>query len=201
MIKISILSPKLQEYQNSSGLLTLTVYFDIDTDPDTAEVQVNNRVSLALPELPDTVRSTGVKVEKRSASILMLIGINSPDGRYDELYLSNYVATQIKDVLGRVKGVGLVTIFGAKDFGMRVWLDPGRLKARGLTPDEVVNALREQNVQVAAGKIGEPPAPDGTNFEYTLTTLGRGGTSVGTALRSASRSKMPRRPKDSYDGK
>ena len=100
-------------------------------------------------------------------------GGDAADGRYDDVFISNYATTRIKDVLGRVEGVGKVTIFGAKDFGMRVWLDPGRLKARGLTPDEVVNALREQNVQVAAGKIGEPPAPDGTNFEYTLTTLGR----------------------------
>jgi HAE1 family hydrophobic/amphiphilic exporter-1 len=157
----------------AAGAYNLTVTFEVGTDVDMATVLTQNRVKLAEPKLPEEVRRQGVKVEKRSTQIVLMVGLTSPDERYDDIYLSNYATTRIKDVLGRVEGVGQVTIFGAKDFGMRVWLDPGRLKARDLTADEVVGALREQNVQVAAGKIGEPPTSTGTNFEYTLTTLGR----------------------------
>ncbi len=157
----------------AAGSYELTVTFEVGTDVDMATVLTQNRVKIAEPKLPEEVNRQGVKVEKRSTQMILMAALNSPDGRYDDVYLSNYATTRIKDVLGRVEGVGKVNIFGAKDFGMRVWLDPGRLKARNLTADEVVGALREQNVQVAAGKIGEPPSAIGTNFEYTLTTLGR----------------------------
>lgn len=157
----------------AAGSYELTVTFEVGTDVDMATVLTQNRVGLAEPQLPEEVKRQGVVVEKRSTQIVLMVALESPDARFDDIYLSNYGTTRIKDVLGRVDGVGKVTIFGAKDFGMRVWLDPGRLKARNLTADEVVNALREQNVQVAAGKIGEPPTAQGTNFEYTLTTLGR----------------------------
>jgi HAE1 family hydrophobic/amphiphilic exporter-1 len=157
----------------AAGSYNLTVTFEVGTDVDMATVLTQNRVKLAEPRLPEEVRRQGVVVEKRSTQIVAMVSLESPDERYDDIYLSNYATTRIKDVLGRVEGVGKVTIFGAKDFGMRVWLDPGRLKARGLTADEIVQALREQNVQVAAGKIGEPPSATGTSFEYTLTTLGR----------------------------
>jgi HAE1 family hydrophobic/amphiphilic exporter-1 len=157
----------------AAGSYDLTVTFEVGTDVDMATVLTQNRVKIAEPKLPEEVKRQGVNVEKRSTQMVLMVALDSPDERYDDVYLSNYATTRIKDVLGRVEGVGKVTIFGAKDFGMRVWLDPGRLKARGLTADEVVAALREQNVQVAAGKIGEPPSAIGTNFEYTLTTLGR----------------------------
>jgi HAE1 family hydrophobic/amphiphilic exporter-1 len=157
----------------ASGSYELTVTFEVGTDVDMATVLTQNRVKIAEPKLPEEVKRQGVNVEKRSTQMVLMLALESPDERYDDVYLSNYATTRIKDVIGRVEGVGKVSIFGAKDFGMRVWLDPGRLKARGLTADEIVNALREQNVQVAAGKIGEPPTANGTNFEYTLTTLGR----------------------------
>jgi HAE1 family hydrophobic/amphiphilic exporter-1 len=157
----------------AAGAYDLTVTFEVGTDVDMATVLTQNRVKLAEPKLPEEVRRQGVKVEKRSTQIVLMAALASPDERYDDIYLSNYATTRVKDVLGRVEGVGQVTIFGAKDFGMRVWLDPGRLKARDLTAEDVVGALREQNVQVAAGKIGEPPTSTGANFEYTLTTLGR----------------------------
>jgi HAE1 family hydrophobic/amphiphilic exporter-1 len=157
----------------AAGSYELTVSFEVGTDVDMATVLTQNRVKLAEPMLPEEVKRQGVKVEKRSTQMVLMAALNSPDGRYDDVYLSNYATTRIKDVLGRVEGVGKVNIFGAKDFGMRIWLDPSRMKALALTADEVVGALREQNVQVAAGKIGEPPSATGTNFEYTLTTLGR----------------------------
>jgi HAE1 family hydrophobic/amphiphilic exporter-1 len=157
----------------SSGDMNLTVTFEVGTDPDMAQVLTQNRVSIADPKLPEDVKRQGVTTKKQSTAMVLLVSLFSPDGRYDELYLSNYVTTQIKDTLARVNGVGEVQVFGAKDYGMRIWLDPELLKARGLTTDEVLGALREQNVQVAAGKIGEPPNPAGLNFEYTLTTQGR----------------------------
>ena len=164
-------------YMNSkssgNGSMGLTVTFEVGTDVDMAAVLTQNRVAIAEPMLPEEVKQQGVTVKKQSTSIVMAVSVNSPDGRYDELFLSNYVTTQIKDVLTRVEGVGEVMVFGAKDYGMRVWLDPNLLRARGLTTDEVVAALREQNVQVAAGKIGEQPNSQGLNFEYSISTQGR----------------------------
>ncbi|MDX1382440.1 MAG: efflux RND transporter permease subunit, partial [Thermoanaerobaculia bacterium] len=157
----------------SSGNMDLTVTFEVGTDVDMAAVLTQNRVAIAEPALPQEVRQQGVTTKKKSTSMVMVVSVFSPNGTYDELFMSNYVATQIKDVLARVEGVGEVTVFGAKDFGMRVWLDPNLLKARGLTTDDVLGALREQNVQVAAGKLGERPNPAGLNFEYQLTTKGR----------------------------
>ncbi len=122
-----------------------------------ATVLTQNRVSVAEPLLPEEVKRQGVKVKKKSTKLVLCTTLYSPDGRYDDMFLSNYATTQIKDVLARVEGVGEVQVFGAKDYGMRIWLDPDLLKARGLTTAEVIGALQEQNVQVAAGKIGEPP--------------------------------------------
>ncbi|MDJ0786582.1 MAG: multidrug efflux RND transporter permease subunit [Myxococcota bacterium] len=158
---------------SSDGSLDLTVTFAIGTDPDMATVLTQNRVNLANPLLPEEVKRQGVKVDKQSTNMVMVVSLASPDGRFDDVYLSNYATTRIMDTLARTDGVGLVSIFGAKDFGMRIWLDPARLKARGLTTDELVSALREQNVQVAAGQIGAPPNPAGLAFQYTVTTLGR----------------------------
>jgi HAE1 family hydrophobic/amphiphilic exporter-1 len=157
----------------SDGSMDLTVTFAIGTDPDMATVLTQNRVNLAMPVLPEEVSRQGVKVEKQSTSMVMALALNSPDATFDDIYLSNYATTQVKDVLARLEGVGSIQVFGAKDFGMRVWIDPALLKARGLTTDEVVQSLREQNVQVAAGTIGAPPIASGQNFQYTVTTLGR----------------------------
>ncbi len=163
----------MQSKSTSAGTMDLTVSFEIGTDPDMAAVLTQNRVSIAEPLLPEEVKRQGVKTEKQSTQLTLMVNLISPDGRYDDVFISNYATTQVNDVLARVPGVGKVQGMGAKDFGMRIWLDPGKLKARGLTTDELVAALREQNVQVAAGKIGQPPNPAGLNFEYAITTLGR----------------------------
>jgi HAE1 family hydrophobic/amphiphilic exporter-1 len=163
----------MQSKSGSDGSLDLTVTFAIGTDVDMATVLTQNRVNIAMPVLPEEVTRQGVKVEKKSTNMVLALTLYSPDGRYDDIFLSNYATTQIKDVLARLDGVGDVKIFGAKDFGMRIWIDPARLRARGLTSDDVVGALREQNVQVAAGQIGAPPTPSGSNFQYNISTLGR----------------------------
>ena len=151
----------------------LTVTFAVGTDIDMATVLVQNRVAIATPKLPDEVKREGVKVEKRSTAMVLLVNLYSPDGQFDEIYISNYVGQNIKDVLARVPGVGKVQIMGAKDFGMRIWLDPDKLKARNLTTVDVVDAIREQNVQVAAGQIGAPPSPAGQQFQFTVNAQGR----------------------------
>ena len=138
-----------------------------------AQVRVQNRVALAMPNLPDVVRATGITTRKRSPELLLTVSLNSPEGRYDQLYLSNYAVTRLKDELSRLKGVSDVTIFGQRDYATRVWVDPDRLAARSLTALDVVNALRAQNAQVAAGQVGQPPTFDGQPFQVTITTVGR----------------------------
>jgi multidrug efflux pump len=138
----------------TDGVLTLTVTFRIGTDVDLAQVQVQNRVSQALPRLPDEVRQLGVTTVKSSPDLTMVIHLVSPDKRYDMVYLRNYALLQVKDELARIPGVGQVLIFGAGDYAMRIWVDPQKVAARGLSAGDVVNAIREQNVQVAAGVIG-----------------------------------------------
>ncbi len=155
------------------GGYSLTITFEVGTDVDMATVLVQNRVNIATPKLPDEVKREGVKTDKRSTNMVLMVNMISPDRRYDEIYLSNYVGTQIKDVLSRVPGVGSVQVMGAKDFGMRLWLDPNRLRSMQLTVNDVVQAIQEQNVQVAAGQIGAPPSPPGQQFQYTVNTLGR----------------------------
>jgi len=157
----------------SDGTYSLTVTFNIGTDMDMATVLVQNRVSIAEPKLPEEVRRQGITVKKQSTQIVQLITLFSPNGYFDDLYLSNYASINLRDELSRIEGVGEVTVFGAGDYSMRIWLDPRLLKARNLTTEDVLNALREQNVQVAAGQIGAPPAPPGTAFQYTINTLGR----------------------------
>jgi HAE1 family hydrophobic/amphiphilic exporter-1 len=163
----------MSSISSAAGAYNLTVTFEVGTDVDMATVLTQNRVSIAEPLLPEEVKRQGVTVRKRSTNIVLMVALSSPDARFDDIYLSNYATTRLKDVLGRVPGVGEVTIFGAKDFGMRVWLDPPRMRARGVTSDDVIGALREQNVQVAAGAIGEPPIEEGQNFQFTITTKGR----------------------------
>jgi hydrophobe/amphiphile efflux-1 (HAE1) family protein len=154
------------------GSLVLTVTFRIGTDIDRAQVQVQNRVAQALPRLPDDVRAIGVSTKKTTPAFLMVVHLTSPDGRYDSLYLRNYASLNVRDLLARIPGVGDVRVFGAGDYAMRVWLDPQKMAARDLTTGDVVNSIREQNVQVAAGQIGAPPAA-GSEFQLALNARGR----------------------------
>ncbi|HQL54719.1 MAG TPA: efflux RND transporter permease subunit, partial [Phycisphaerae bacterium] len=157
----------------NDGTYSLNVTFELGVDLDMAQVLVQNRVSMATPSLPDVVKQTGVTTKKKSPNIMLVVNLFSPDGRYDQLYLSNYATIQIRDELARLSGVGDVSFLGQQDYSMRVWLDPEQLWARNLTTTDVVNAVKEQNVQVAAGQIGQPPVPAGQDFQYTMSTLGR----------------------------
>ncbi len=157
----------------NDGSYSLTVTFDVGTDIDLAAVKVQNRVSVAEPRLPSEVRQQGVSTRKRSQSMLMVLAPHSPNGKYDQLFLSNYVSIYMKDELSRVPGVGDVSVFGVKDYSMRIWLNPDRLAARSLTVGDVIAALRTQNVQVAAGEIGGPPVESNAGFQYTIQTKGR----------------------------
>jgi multidrug efflux pump len=158
----------------ADGVMTLTITFGLGTDLDKAQVQVQNRVSQALPRLPVEVQRLGVTTEKTSPDLLMVVHLVSPDNRYDMLYLANLAILQVKDELGRLPGVGNVQIFGAGDFSMRVWLNPNKLASHNLTATDVVQAIREQNVQVAAGVLGAPPTNTGsTAFQLLVNTQGR----------------------------
>jgi multidrug efflux pump len=157
----------------SDGALTLTITFAVGTDLDNAQVAVQNRVAQALPRLPQDVQRIGVTTEKASPDFLLIAHLVSPDERYDMLYLSNYALLRVKDELARLPGVGAVQVFGAGEYSMRVWLDPNRLASRQLTATDVVRAIREQNIQVAAGVLGAPPAPSGATFQLTINAQGR----------------------------
>jgi multidrug efflux pump len=157
----------------SDGALTLTVTFAVGTDLDNAQVAVQNRVAQALARLPQDVQRIGVTTEKASPDFLLIAHLVSPDERYDMLYLSNYALLRVKDELARLPGVGAVQVFGAGEYSMRVWLDPNRLASRQLTATDVVRAIREQNIQVAAGVLGAPPAPNGASFQLTINAQGR----------------------------
>ena len=157
----------------NDGAYNLTVTFDLGTDLNMAQVLVQNRVSLAMPLLPPQVQVQGVSTKKKSPSILLAVNLISPDGRYDDIYLSNYATIQLKDELSRINGVGDVTYLGQRDYSMRVWLDPQKMAARSLTTSDIVHAVEAQNIQVAAGQIGQQPVPDGQQFQLTMSTLGR----------------------------
>src|SRR5215210_1266774 len=157
----------------SDGVLTMTVTFRVGTDPDLAQVQVQNRVSQALPRLPEEVRQLGVTTVKSSPNFIMVVHLLSPDSRYDVTYLRNYGLLQVKDVLARIPGIGQVEVFGGGDYSMRVWLDPGKIAARGLAATDVVNSIREQNVQVAAGVVGGPPMPVPVDYQLSINARGR----------------------------
>ena len=163
----------MQSTAASDGSYTLTVTFEIGTDLDFAQVLVQNRVATALAQLPQAVQSQGVKVQKRSTAILLIASLASTDPAHDSLFLSNYAVINLNDELARLSGVGNVTVFGAGQYAMRVWLDPARLQARQLTPQDVVAAIQQQSQQVTAGQLGAPPAPDGTAFQFTLEVQGR----------------------------
>jgi hydrophobe/amphiphile efflux-1 (HAE1) family protein len=155
------------------GQLVLQITFKLGTNLDIAQVLVQNRVAIAEPRLPEEVRRIGVTVRKSSPDLMMVIHLSSPDKSRDLLYISNYATLQIRDVLARLDGVGDVRVFSARDYAMRIWLDPDRIAARGLTAGEVIQALRAQNVQVASGVLNQPPVPQATAFQVNVETLGR----------------------------
>ncbi len=163
----------MQSYSGADGTYNLTVTFKIGTDLNFAQVLVQNRVSSALSQLPQSVQNQGVTVQKKSTSILLFVTLTSPDSRYDSLFLSNYATLNLKDELARLPGVGNVTVFGAGQYSMRIWLDPSKLQARGLMPQDVVQAIQQQSQQVTAGQIGMPPTPSGQAFQITLNVNGR----------------------------
>jgi multidrug efflux pump len=162
----------MSSQNTSDGALMLTVTFKIGTNVERAETAVQNRVQRALPRLPEEVRQIGVTTVKSSPNLTMVVHLNSPDGRYDDLYLRNYAVLNIKDQLARLKGIGEVQLFGSGDYAMRIWLDPQKVAARNLSASDVVNAIREQNVQVAAGVVGQGPSK-GADFQLTVNTQGR----------------------------
>ena len=162
----------MQSQATADGVLTLTVTFKIGTNVEQAETDVQNRVQRALPRLPEEVRNLGVTTIKSSPNLTMVVHLKSPDKRYDEIYLRNYALLNVKDRLARIPGVGQVQLFGSGDYAMRIWLDPQKVAARGLTASEVVTAIREQNVQVAAGVVGQSPNKD-AEFQLSVNTLGR----------------------------
>lgn len=157
----------------NDGRFSISITFDIGTNLDIAQVQVQNRVQIALPRLPADVRNIGVTVAKASPDLMMVVHLLSPDNSRDTLFISNYANVNVIDQLTRIQGVGSVTVFGGRDYSMRVWLDPDRLQSLGLTADDVVTALRGQNVQVAAGVLNQPPLPNPGAFQITVQTLGR----------------------------
>src|SRR5256885_5785849 len=158
---------------STSGALTITCTFEVGSNADKAVIDVNNRIAIALPRLPDVVRQSGVVAQKRSTDILLVIALTSNDPRYDTLYLSNYATINTLDELKRIPGVADATIFGARDYSMRIWLNPATMSQLGITTTDVAAALRAQNQQYAAGKIGTEPAPPGQNIVYTVTATGR----------------------------
>jgi hydrophobe/amphiphile efflux-1 (HAE1) family protein len=157
----------------NDGQMQLTMTFKLGTDLDKAQVLVQNRVAIAEARLPEQVRQIGVTTTKSSPDMLLVVHLLSPDNRYDQTYISNYALTQVRDELARLDGVGNITIFGAREYSMRVWLDPAQIAARNLTASDIVQALREQNVQVAAGVVGQPPVPHGNAYQLSISTLGR----------------------------
>ncbi len=163
----------MQSFSGADGSYSLTVTFKIGVDLDLAQVLVQNRVSSALSSLPQAVQAQGVIVQKNSTAILQIVTLTSADARYDSLYLANYATINLRDEIARLPGVGNVVVFGAGQYSMRVWLDPNRMQARGLTSQDVVQALQQQSEQVTAGQIGAPPAPAGQSFQYTLNVAGK----------------------------
>lgn len=162
----------MQSQMSTDGKMVLTVSFEQHINADIAQIQVQNRVSRALPRLPPEVQRIGVVTEKTSPDVLMVVHLLSPGGRYDPLYVSNYATLHVKDELARTPGVGDVLVWGAGEYSMRVWLEPAKVAARGLIASDVVAAIREQNIQVAAGSVGQQPDASAA-FQVTVNTLGR----------------------------
>jgi hydrophobic/amphiphilic exporter-1 (mainly G- bacteria), HAE1 family len=163
----------MQSTSGDDGTYTLVVTFAIGTDPDKAQILVQNQVAAALSSLPQAVQAQGVTTTKQSTSILEFVTLISPDSRFDSLFLSNYGVINVQNELARLKGVGAVQILGAGQYAMRIWVNPDLLQARGLTPQDVINAIQQQSQEVSAGQVGAPPAPKGQDFQYTLDLTGR----------------------------
>src|SRR5918996_2168391 len=163
----------MSSYATSDGNLSLTITFRLGTDLDKAQVLVQNRVSIATPRLPEEVRRLGVTTLKSSPDLMMVVHMLSPDGSYDQLYVSNYARNYVRDILLRLDGVGDLIIFGERQYSLRIWLDPEKLAAYGLTSGDVVRAVQEQNVQVSGGALGAQPAPSDSAFQLVVTTQGR----------------------------
>ena len=158
---------------SNDGTMSINVTFEIGYDLDIAAVDVQNRVQLATPRVPEEVSKYGLSVIKQSTSLILVVNLISPDGSRDDLFLSNYIDIHISDVLKRIPGVGNLTLFGEREYSMRIWLNPDKLASLSITTTDVANAIEEQNVQVAAGSIGQPPIPKGQQFQFIITTLGR----------------------------
>ncbi len=163
----------MSSLSTSDGQYTLTVTFRIGTDGDKAQILVQNRVSSALAALPESVQKQGVQTNKRSTSILEIVALSSPDGRYDSLFLSNYATINLLDEIARLDGVGSVAVFGAGQYAIRIWLDPQKLQARGLVPQDVINAVNLQSRSTSAGQVGLPPVPQGQTFQYSINVHGK----------------------------
>src|SRR5215472_8535524 len=163
----------MSSQSTNDGNYTLTITFEIGTDVNIAQVLVQNRVALAQPQLPPQVQLEGVNTKKTSPSVLLVINLISPDRRYDSVYMSNFATIQLKDELLRLKGVGDIQMLGQRDYSMRLWLDPYKMATRGLTASDVINAIQGQNVQVAAGTVGQQPVPTGQPFQLTMSAQGR----------------------------
>jgi hydrophobe/amphiphile efflux-1 (HAE1) family protein len=163
----------MQSYSSNDGTMNLNVTFDVGYDLDIANVDVTNQVQLATPLVPSEVSKYGISVQKQSPSLILAVNLFSPDGSRSDLFLSNYIGIQISQTLQRIPGVGNLTIWGQRQYSMRIWLNPDKLASLGITTTDVVDAISEQNLQVAAGSIGGPPSPKGQQFQYVITTLGR----------------------------
>jgi len=163
----------MSSYSSADGAMALTITFKLGADLNKAQVLVQNRVSIALPRLPEEVRRIGVTTDKSSPDLMMVVHLLSPNHRYDQLYVSNYARSKVRDILLRLDGVGDIQSFGERQYSMRIWLDPERLSAYNMTSDDVVEALREQNVQISGGRIGAPPVVGKNAFEYTVRSDGR----------------------------
>jgi Cation/multidrug efflux pump len=163
----------MQSTSASDGTYSLIVTFEIGTDLNFAQVLVQNRVAIALAQLPNAVQAQGVNVQQKSTAILQIASLTSKDGRYDSLYLSNYATINLVSELARLPGVGNVNVFGVGQYSMRIWLDPQKLFSVGLTAQDVIDVVKQQSQDVAPGQIGSPPAPESQNFQYTINVLGR----------------------------
>lgn len=163
----------MESNSTDNGSYSLNVTFAVGTDPDIATVNVQNRVAQATSMLPSEVTQNGVTVQKSSTNMLLVVTLYSPNKTYDELFLSNYASINLKDALARVPGVGKADVLTDFSYGMRIWLDPDRLSSLGMAPSDFITAVRDQNIQVAAGQIGAPPVPEGQQFQYTVKAKGR----------------------------
>src|SRR5436190_1515564 len=201
----------MSSQMGNDGTYSVTVTFDIGTDLKTALVMVQNRVALAMPQLPTEVQNQGITIRKKTPDMLMIVNFFSPDGRYDDIYLSNYATVYVKDELLRVEGVSDITYQGQRDYSIRAWLDPQKLASRSMTAMDVAAAIRSQNLDIPAGRIGQPPAPEGQSFQLPLTSLGRlsepeqfGNIIVKAglppAVRAPARSRMPTPSRSSLTG-